>query len=73
MKQIELINEYVMNNSKVNDVLRALQKGEIPGVQASDIQAAFGILRNNASSILNCLFRKRLCHNKWLILTRNSV
>lgn len=32
MKQIELINEYVMNNSKVNDVLRALQKGEIPGV-----------------------------------------
>lgn len=32
MKQIELINEYVMNNSKVNDVLRALQKGEIPGL-----------------------------------------
>lgn len=29
MKQIELINEYVMNNSKVNDVLRALQKGEM--------------------------------------------
>lgn len=58
MKQIELINEYVMNNSKVNDVLRALQKGEIPGVQASDIQTTFGILRNNASSILNCLFRK---------------
>ena len=57
MKQLELINEYVRNNSKAEDVLKSMKNGKIPGVKATDIQENFGILRNNASSILNGLFK----------------
>lgn len=57
MKHLELINEYVKNNSKAEDVLKSMKNGKIPGVKAIDIQEIFGILRNNASSILNSLFK----------------
>lgn len=57
MKQLELINEYVANNSRLEDVLKSMKNGKIPGVKATDIQETFGILRNNASSILNNLFK----------------
>lgn len=38
MKQLELINEYVRNNSKAEDVLKSMKNGKIPGVKATDIQ-----------------------------------
>ncbi len=57
MTQMDLIDQFVGENSNLEDVLKSVRRGEVPGVQAVEIQEAFGILRNNASSMLNYLFK----------------
>ncbi|WP_196605007.1 sigma 54-interacting transcriptional regulator [Pectinatus haikarae] len=55
MRQTDMIITYIKEKCVFGEMIEAIQNGDNPGIQAGEIQKHFGILRNNASSILNSI------------------
>lgn len=59
MRQIELIKNYIRERCIFGEIIEKLQNGQNPGISAHDVQNKFNILRSNASSILNTLYKEK--------------
>lgn len=55
MSQANDILDFIKRNCKVEVFIKGLKDGKNLGITALEIQNEYGILRNNASSILNLL------------------
>ncbi|WP_196591188.1 sigma 54-interacting transcriptional regulator [Pectinatus frisingensis] len=58
MQQADMVNKFINEKCIFGDVVEKIKNGTSPGIQAIDIQKQLGILRNNASGILNNLCKK---------------
>lgn len=58
MKQVDMIFNLIKERAVFAKVIEDIEQNNNPGVQASEIQAKLGILRNNASSMLNNLCKE---------------
>lgn len=58
MKSSDLVLDFIEKNCSYTTLLQSLQANKTLGIQAEDIQQALGIVRNNASTILNQLHKK---------------
>lgn len=60
MKKSDLIMQFIEKTVTYEDVLTAIQNDENPGIDALCIQKKLGIVRNNASTLLNDLWKQNL-------------
>lgn len=58
LKKSEIVYNYICNKITIDYLLKCLQEKSIFGVDASEIQEKFNIVRNNASTILNDLLKE---------------
>ena len=58
MKKIDLIMQCIENELTVADFTEAIKQNLNPGMTASSIQDKLGIVRNNASTLLNQLWKE---------------
>lgn len=57
MRQVDLVSNYIKEKCVFGEIIESIKNEDNPGVQAGEIQKHFGILRNNASSILNTMWK----------------
>lgn len=57
MRQVDLVSNYIKEKCVFGEIIESIKNEDNPGVQAGEIQEHFGILRNNASSILNTMWK----------------
>lgn len=55
MSQADNILDFIKRNCKMEVFVKGLRDGKNLGITAIEVQSEYGILRNNASSILNSL------------------
>lgn len=60
MKNAEAVLQFIVGHVPYDAFLDALRAGSVPGITADDIEAGLGIVRNNASTLLNRLVRDGL-------------
>ncbi len=58
MKQSDMILAFIKRNCKADVFIKGIKDGKNLGVNAVEVQNEYGILRNNASSILNSLHKE---------------
>jgi len=57
MKSSDTILSFIRKNCSPSDIETAVQKGIAPGIHAGQIQEELGMIRNNASTLLNQLHK----------------
>ena len=58
MKTIDRLFQFIQENCTFSDIQTAVQEGKPPGIHAEYIQQHLGIVRNNASTLLNQLHKQ---------------
>ncbi len=58
MRQVDMVEDFINEKCIFGNVVDIIKSNVSPGVQTIEIQKQFGILRNNASSILNNLYKE---------------
>ena len=57
MKNVDMILNYINNKVTQEYILSCINNGDVYGVNASEIEENLNIVRNNASTILNELWK----------------
>lgn len=58
MKTIDRLFQFIQENCTLSDIEQAVQQEKTPGIHAEYIQEQLGIVRNNASTLLNQLHKQ---------------
>ncbi|VBB07754.1 phosphotransferase system eiib component type 2/3 [Lucifera butyrica] len=58
MKKLDLVMQFIENNVSYDSFINKIQQDMNPGIDAAQIQQELGIIRNNASTILNNLWKQ---------------
>lgn len=58
LKNFDLVSHFIEENCSTEEIIVSVNEGSVPGITAAMVQERLGIVRNNASTILNQLWKE---------------